>query len=185
MLKIVIAPSPILSSIAKPVSRVDAAVTRIIEEMKKTLIDTTDPKGVGLAAPQVGKPLRIFIAKPTDNSKIMVFINPEIIERSSDLDYVRRPKKSNKASKKLEGCLSLPTIWGPVLRVQSLTLSFLDEKGIKHTKAFKNFMATIIQHEIDHLDGVLFSKRVLEQKGILYKSHKITKGEDEFEKIEV
>ncbi|KKQ28310.1 MAG: Peptide deformylase, partial [Candidatus Levybacteria bacterium GW2011_GWA1_37_16] len=110
VLKIVIAPSPILSSIAKPVSRVDAAVTRIIEEMKKTLIDTTDPKGVGLAAPQVGKPLRIFIAKPTDNSKIMVFINPEIIERSSDLDYVRRPKKSNKASKKR------PFRWSPFLK---------------------------------------------------------------------
>lgn len=155
--------------------------------MKKTLDKTTDPKGVGLAAPQVGKSLRIFIAKPTDNSKILVFINPEIIERSLEVDYVKRPRKdtSKKASKKLEGCLSLPTIWGPVLRASSLTLNFLDEHGKSHTKPFKNFMATIIQHEIDHLEGILFPKRVLEQKGTLYKSSKNKKGEDEFEEVDL
>lgn len=167
--------------------------------MKKTLEKTTDPKGVGLAAPQVGKSLRIFIVKPTDKSKILVFINPEIIERSSEVSYVKRPAHnasasvaggprkdaSEKASKKLEGCLSLPTIWGPVLRASSLTLTFLDERGNKHTQTFKGFMATIIQHETDHLNGILFPKRVLEQKGTLYKSHKNEKNEDEFEEIEI
>lgn len=155
--------------------------------MKKTLAATFDPEGVGLAAPQVDKRLRIFIAKPTDRSKILVFINPEIIERSSEVDYVKRPKKdtSKKASKKLEGCLSLPTIWGPVLRASSLILSYLDEQGKRHKQKFENFMATIIQHEMDHLQGILFPKRVLEQKGTLYKSHKNEKGEDEFEEIEI
>lgn len=187
MLKIVTAPNPILSNIAKPLSKVDSSVERIIEEMKKTLAQTTDPKGVGLAAPQVGKSLRIFIAKPTDKSKILVFINPEITEKSSEVNYVKRPKKdeSEKASKKLEGCLSLPTIWGPVLRASSLTLSYLDEHGTKHAKVFSGFMATIVQHETDHLNGILFPKRVLEQKGTLYKSHKNKKGEDEFEEIEI
>ncbi len=188
MLKIVTAPNPVLSEIAKPISKVNASITTIIEEMKKTLAKTNDPKGVGLAAPQVGKQLRIFIAKPTDKSKVLAFINPVIARISADEDQrssVSKSVKIKSASKKLEGCLSLPTIWGPVLRASSLTLSFLDEQGKHHEQKFSNFLATIIQHEIDHLDGLLFPKRVLEQKGTLYKSHKNEKGEDVFEEIEV
>jgi peptide deformylase len=209
--KIVVAPNPVLSSIAKPVSKVTPSVTKIIEEMKKTLNKTTDPKGVGLAAPQVGKSLQIFIAKPTDNSKILVFINPEIIEHSPEQDYIKRPARNalarnasridasgshsaaggpkkdegEKASKKLEGCLSLPAIWGPVRRSSRLVLSYMDELGNQHKQKFSNFLATIIQHEMDHLNGILFPKKVLEQNGILYKSHKNKKGEDEFEEIEI
>jgi peptide deformylase len=185
--KIVVAPKSVLSETAKPISEVTPSVLKTIEEMKKTLNKTTDPKGVGLAAPQVGKSLRIFIAKPTDNSKIMVFINPEIIDRSLEQDLIRRPKEdsSKKASKKLEGCLSLPNIWGPVNRSTWVVLSYLDEQGIRHKKKFTDFLATIIQHETDHLNGILFPKRTLEQNGILYKSHKNKKNEDEFEEIEI
>ena len=187
MLKIVIAPNPVLSNIAKPVLKVNPSVQETIEEMKKTLAATSDPKGVGLAAPQVGKSLRIFIAKPTDKSDFMVFINSEIIAKSPELDYVKRPKKdqSEKASKKLEGCLSLPTIWGPVLRSSSVTLSYLDAYGKFHKRKFSSFLSTIIQHEMDHLKGILFPKRVLEQKGQLYKSSKNEKGEDVFEEITI
>lgn len=199
MLKIVTAPNSVLSDIAKPISKVGTSVIMVIEEMKKTLAKTTDPKGVGLAAPQVGKALRLFIAKPTDKSEPMVFINPEIIEKSSKVDYVKRPARRSqgvggpkknpsassgqKAFKKLEGCLSLPTIWGAVLRPSFLTLSYLDEQGKSHKQKFSGFMATIIQHEIDHLNGILFPKIVLSQKGKLYKSHKDEKGEDVFEEI--
>jgi peptide deformylase len=194
VIKIVTTPNPVLSCVSKPVpiksepvSGINASVVKLIEQMKKSLIATTDPKGVGLAAPQIGKSLQIFIAKPTDKSKILVFVNPKIIEQSFVQSYIKRPKKdeSEKASRKLEGCLSLPNIWGPVLRSSSLTLSYLDEKGIKHEQKFSGFMATVIQHEMDHLSGVLFPKRVLEQQGILYKSHKNKQGEDEFEEIEI
>jgi len=187
MFKLVTAPNSVLSNTAKPVLKVDSAVIKIIEGMKKTLLSAADPKGVGLAAPQIGKSLRIFITKPTDESEISVFINPEIKEKSSEKDYIKRSKKntSKRASKKLEGCLSLPNIWGPVLRSPSLTLSYLDEKGIHHEQKFSGFMATIIQHEMDHLEGTLFPKLVLEQKGILYKSHKNRAGEDEFEEMEI
>lgn len=187
MFKIVTAPNPVLSDIAKPISRVDSSVIAVVKEMKKTLAATTDPKGVGLAAPQVGKSMRIFIAKPTDKSDVIVFINPKILQKSSKVDYVKRPKKdtSKKASKKLEGCLSLPTVWGPVLRSSSLTLSYLDEFGKTHKQKFNGFLSTIVQHEMDHLDGILFPKRVLEQKGILYKSSKNEKNEDIFEEIEI
>ena len=194
MFTIVTAPNSVLSEIAKPISRVDASVVKIIEEMKKTLEKTVDPIGVGLAAPQIGKSLRIFIAKPTDDSKILVFINPFITQIDTDLKQTRTDENQRKSSpksakisnkKKLEGCLSLPNIWGPVLRSSSITLSFLDEKGEHHEQKFTDFLATIIQHETDHLNGVLFPKRVLEQKGILYKSHKDEKNEDEFEEIEI
>lgn len=187
MLKIFIAPHPILSQQAKPVLKIDNAILQLIEEMKKILAATTDPKGVGLAAPQIGKSLRLFIVKPTEKSKVKVFINPKIIGQSLEVAYVKRPKKdkSKKAAKKLEGCLSLPTIWGPVLRASTLTLIFLDEQGKAHKKKFSNFLATIVQHEIDHLNGILFPKRVLEQKGKLYKSFKNEKGEDEFEEMEL
>ena len=180
-------PHSILAQKAKPVAKVDSGILNLIEKMKAVLLAAKDPEGVGLAAPQVDRSLQIFLAKPSDKSDFMVFINPEIIEQSSKVDYVKRPKKdaSEKASKKLEGCLSLPAIWGPVLRSSSVTLSYLDGHGKSHKKKFSNFLATIIQHEIDHLNGILFPKRVLEQKGTLYKSHKDEKGEDVFEEIEI
>jgi peptide deformylase len=190
VIKLVSAPNPVLSEIAKPVIGVDSSVTGLISQMKKILLATTDPKGVGLAAPQVGQSLRIFLAKPTDRSEIMVFINPKITHISLKKGYLEKEKKNPSAggdgkSEKLEGCLSLPNIWGPVLRSPTLTVEFMDEKGVKHKQKFKGFMATIIQHETDHLNGILFPKRVLEQSGTLYKSHKNKKGEDEFEEIEI
>lgn len=184
MLKIVTAPNQVLVEPAKKIEKIDKSILNLIEEIKKTLLMAKDPEGVGLAAPQIGKPFRIFIAKPMPKSPIGVFINPVINSISSELTPLKRPKKS-KAPNRLEGCLSLPNIWGTVLRNPELTLSYLDEKGNSRKRKFKGFMATIIQHEMDHLNGVLFPKRVLEQKGKLYKSSKNKKGEDEFEEIEL
>lgn len=193
MLKIVNAPSNILSEKAKPILKIDKNILAIIKEMKDTLDATHDPEGVGLAAPQIGKSLQIFIIKPTQKSKIQVFINPQIIPQkptshltggNSDAQQksVKIPKKE---SIKLEGCLSLPNIWGEVERSPKLLVSYLDEKGKKNERLFTSFTATILQHEYDHLQGTLFPKRVLEQKGKLYKSFKNKKGEDEFEEMEI
>lgn len=184
MLKIVTAPNAVLSQKAEGVKKINKEVLNLIEEMEQTLLGTKDPVGVGLAAPQVGKALRIFIAKPTPKSKILVCINPEILSKSDELKPLKRPKNSaNKRAGTLEGCLSLPTIWGTVLRSSSLTFSYTDENGRAHIKSCKDFFATIIQHEIDHLDGILFPARVLEQKSKLYKSYKNEEGEDEFEEV--
>ncbi len=180
MLQIVNAPDPILSKKARPVGKIDSGILNLIKDMEESLIRATDPVGVGLAAPQVGKDLRIFIAKPTFKSNISVFINPKIIKRS-----FRKKKINEEKIKKLEGCLSLPNIWGEVLRYNEVFVEFKDEAGKKHTKKFKGFLATIVQHEIDHLDGILFPKRVLEQNGTLYKSEKNEKGEDVFEEIKI
>ena len=216
MLKIVSAPSSVLSEKAKPVVKIDKDILHLIEEMKKTLSATRDPEGVGLAASQIGRQLQIFIIKPTQKSPIQVFINPDIdirggtsgrvpdnaqfVEPKVHLeralaggkrvtgpleDSQARQDPSKKESTKLEGCLSLPNIWGEVKREPKVMISYLDENGKFHKRIFTNFPATVIQHEYDHLQGTLFPKRVLEQKGKLYKSSKNKKGEDEFEEIEL
>ena len=197
MLSIINAPNGVLSRSAKKVSKIDAKILKLIEEMKKSLLSARDPIGVGLAAPQVGKSLQVFIAKPNEKSPILVFINPAI---EKFIDTLSQPKRESKQSEKttrakekagidkniqLEGCLSLKDIWGEVKRHPGVLLSYQDENGKSHSQNFSGFMATIIQHEIDHLNGVLFPKRVLEQKGQLYKSRKDEKGEDVFEEIEI
>lgn len=186
MAKIVTAPNPVLSQKAKPVKKVNNEIKKIIQDMITTLNSASDPIGVGLAAPQIGLSLQIFIAKPTLKSPIHVFINPKIINEKEDTTKpLIQTKKKNKNIEKLEGCLSVPNIWGDVKRKSNIKISYLDENGNKNTKKFTGFMATIIQHEMDHLQGLLFPKRVIEQKNTLFKSTKDEKGQDVFEEIDI
>lgn len=183
MLKIITAPDKILSQKAKKINKIDKSLINFIEEMKETLLAAQDPEGVGLAAPQVGKSLSLFIIKLNPKLPIKVFINPKIISR---IDYKELSKKRSVHRKtRLEGCLSLPNIWGNVKRESNLSIVYQDESGKKHRKKFTGFIATIIQHEMDHLNGILFTRRVLEQKGDIYKSHKNEQGEDVFEEMEI
>ena len=197
MLKIVQAPEQVLSQVATPVEKMDKTIKKLLLDMEETLINQTDPEGVGLAAPQVGKSLQIFIVKQDHEAPLMIFINP-VIEKTFEkppekLTEIKQSKKAEEAKKKakidkgvqLEGCLSLKDVWGVVKRPYGVVLSYQDEHGTKHKKTFDGFLATIIQHEIDHLNGVLFPKRVLEQKNPLYHSIKNDKGEIEFEEIEI
>jgi peptide deformylase len=179
MTEIVKAPNNVLAQKTKPVKKIDKTILKIIEQMKEALLSAKDPVGVGLAAPQIGIPLQIFITKPTDNSPISVFINPEI--KTLGKQAVKQKGKEIK----LEGCLSLPNIWGEVRRPSSLSITYLDEKGTRITRRVTGFLATIILHEMDHLDGFLFPKRVLEQKGILYRSEKDENGDDVFDEIKL
>lgn len=194
MLKIVTAPNSILSKPTKQVSKIDKNIVKLIGDMKESLAAARDPIGVGLAAPQIGKSLRIFIVKSTNKSQPQVFINPKIIyiseEKNQQVIQSSKTKKAKAKSgisenKMLEGCLSLPAIWGEIQRQKELILNYEDEKGKPHNRKFTLFIATIIQHEMDHLDGILFPKMVLEQKGKLYKSHKDEKNDDVFEEIEI
>jgi len=189
MLKIVTAPNSVLSQKAKKVAKIDKSILDFIEDMTQALLLAKDPEGVGLAAPQAGKSLSIFITKANLKSPIKVFINPvvKIDKINSQTLQNEQIKKNTKktVTRRLEGCLSLPNIWGNVKRSSVLNMSYLDEKGKLHSQKFTGFMSTIIQHEMDHLNGILFTKRVLEQKGILYKSHKDEDGEDVFEEIKI
>lgn len=187
-MKIVLAPNEVLSSPAKPVEKIDSSVLKVINGMKKALNSARDPEGVGLAAPQIGKSLRIFLAKPTPKDEAIVFINPEILEMNEPSQTFARERKVGKKKKeaqKLEGCLSLKDIWGTVLRSPKVKISYLNEKEVRETRIFTGFLGTIIQHEYDHLNGTLFPRRVLEQKGKLYKSTKDENGEDIFEELDL
>lgn len=178
MLSIVQAPNEVLSQKAKEIKKIDQSVLALIDEMKDTLEHATDPEGVGLAAPQVGKSLQLFIIKQSISAPVQVFINPILtIPEETTL------QKKKKGPVKLEGCLSLYNVWGVVRRYPSVILTFLDEHGKSHTKKFTGFFATIVQHECDHLQGVLFPKRVLEQNEQLYKSRKDEKGEMIFDEL--
>ncbi len=150
--------------------------------MEKVLVAQNDPPGVGLAANQVGLDLSIFIMKPTLKSKVKIFINPKIIKSSETLIERERKdptKKSRKKKVKLEGCLSIPRIWGPVKRSDRVFLNFQDLSGKKYLKWYTGFEAIIIQHESDHLNGIVFTQRSIEQKGQIYREEK-----DELVKIE-
>ena len=191
---------PVLRKKAKPVRKIDKHIKGLFQDLKDTLSVQDDPEGVGLAAPQIGKSLQIFAMKP--NKRVRIIINPKIIW-IKDVQEKNNKSKNSKSSKKksskkatnsekatgpegntepevLEGCLSLPYYYGPIKKPNRIKISYLNEKGEKVEKIFKDFEAQIIQHEIDHLKGILFVDRLLEQKKPLYK----VTG-DEWEKVDL
>lgn len=143
----------------------DAKIQRLIADMQETLATAQD--GVGLAAPQIGVSLRIFLvsddathidkrqesvsseqeAEQKRQWEYFVFINPVLKKRS-------RQKRTLP-----EGCLSVPGKFGEVSRSEKVLLEWYDEHGRKHTRGFTKFFARVIQHELDHLDGVLITDR--------------------------
>ena len=175
MLKIVTVPNPILTDQTKKVEQFDATLVNLLKDMDQTLRTQVNPQGVGLAAPQIGKNLALFIIKPTPEAKTEIFINPRILklEVGSEKLEVKnntsnlKPQTSNRKTK-LEGCLSIPKIWGHINRANKVYLEFQDLKGKTHKKWFSRFKALIIQHEVDHLKGILFTQRALEQNNQLY-----------------
>lgn len=177
---IVHVPNNVLTTPAKTVTQFDKRLHTLIREMTATLKATRNPKGVGLAAPQVGIPMRIFLTRPREKDPIRVFVNSEIIKLSTE-QTEGVPERENK----LEGCLSIPKIWGRVKRAATLTLRYQDEHGAAHEEEFSGFLATIIQHETDHTNGVLFTRRVLEQQGKLYQAAKDKEGKEVLEEIEL
>src|SRR3989338_2940323 len=117
MLKINFVTDPVLTSEAKPVIKIDKKIQRLASEMAVILSRQRNPEGVGLAAPQVGLPLRLFIIKTKKNAPTETFINPEII--ASVKNKTPTPEDaadSDQSAEKLEGCLSIPRIWGHVKR---------------------------------------------------------------------
>ncbi len=182
-MKIVQAPEQVLAQEAKAVPVIDKSIKNLLKEMEATLAKASDPEGVGLAAPQVGKSLQIFIIRESPDSPLLTMINPKIEKFFDAPKQSRKGRTDKKKGVQLEGCLSLKDIWGVVKRYYGIELSYLDENGEKHTQKFTGFLATIVQHEFDHLQGFLFTKRVLEQKNQLYRSVKNNDGETEFEEI--
>ncbi len=146
-LKIVPYPHPILRVRSKPIKRVDQQLREIVDQMLDLMYEAN---GVGLAANQVALPIRLFIANPTGqrgDGEELVLLNPEL----------QRPKGSETEQ---EGCLSLPGLYGQVKRPKSIRLSAYDLQGNQIERTVDGFLARVLQHENDHLDGVLFIDRL-------------------------
>jgi peptide deformylase len=172
--KVVQAGDSRLRKVSKPVDKIDKKILLLIADLKETLLAHKDPEGVGLAAPQIGKNLRVFVMR--DGEKLKTVINPEIISTSKVKTTKTKKKNDNEI---LEGCLSIPHYYGPLTRGEEIKIKYLNEDRQKVVEIFKDFPAQIVQHEIDHLEGFLFVDRLLEQKRPLYE----IKG-DEIEEVD-
>ncbi|MBB4438793.1 MULTISPECIES: peptide deformylase [Rhizobium] len=141
---LIILPDPVLRQLSKPIERVDSDLQRLADDMLETMYDAP---GIGLAAIQIGVPRRMLvidIAREGEEKQPQVFINPEIV------------KSSDERSVYEEGCLSIPDYYAEVERPAVVTVKYLDRDGKEQTVEADGLLATCLQHEIDHLNGVLF-----------------------------
>jgi peptide deformylase len=144
LLPIITAPDPRLKVKARPVAAVDDKVRRLMDDMLETMYSAI---GIGLAAPQVGVPSRVLVvdvAREGEKPQPLKLANPEILWRSEET------MASN------EGCLSLPEHYADVTRPAKVRLRYLDHQNEIRELEAKGLLATCLQHEIDHLEGVLF-----------------------------
>jgi peptide deformylase len=144
VLPIITAPDPRLNRRAQPVAKVDDSVRRLMDDMLETMYQAP---GIGLAAPQVGVLKRVIVvdcAKSDEKPEPYKIANPEILWRSQEM-LVNN-----------EGCLSLPEHYADVERPAEIKLRYLDEQNEIRELHAKGLLATCIQHEVDHLEGLLF-----------------------------
>lgn len=174
MKKIITIPHPSLRKKSKPVTKVDKKLLSFISELSETLERKQNPRGVGLAAPQVDKLWRIFLL---NIDGIEVFINPKILKTSKELTL--GPKKDDPI---LEGCLSMPELYGPVPRHSWVEAEYQVVEGKKlvtKTQKLEDFPARVFQHELDHLNGVLFTDYAKQYELPVYKEV----GKDKYEEV--
>ena len=169
---------PVLRKMGKDITKEYPNLDALLENMFETMYGA---RGIGLAAPQIGLPIRIFIvdATPFEEDEDLteeertflstfkqVFINAKIIKETGD-EWAFN-----------EGCLSIPDIREDVFRNDKIKIEFLDENFEKHTKEFNGIVARIIQHEYDHIEGVLFTDKLssLKKRLIKGKLSNISKG---------
>ena len=140
---------PVLRKRAKKVSTITAEVRQILDDMVETMIDAP---GLGLAAPQVGEAIRAIVVREDvgEEYEIYVLVNPRIVRRKGRCEM-------------LEGCLSLPTLQAYVQRAETVVVEGLNPEGELIQVAGDGMLARALQHEIDHLDGVLFVDRADEE----------------------
>lgn len=171
LLPIIETPDPRLRTISTPVEAIDDDLQRLIDDMFETMYDAP---GIGLAAIQVGVPKRLLVMdlqEPEEEGgegirKPMVFINPEILEGSQDMSVYN------------EGCLSVPEQYAEVERPASIRASWMDREGRIHEERLDGLLATCLQHEMDHLEGILFIDHLsrLKREMLLKKLNKARKA---------
>jgi len=144
LLQIVYDPSEVLRKKAKPVAKVNATIKKLLDDMADTMYAAP---GVGLAAPQVGVSKRVIVIDPHDETTgLLQLVNPEIIFSEGWVQGA-------------EGCLSIPGYQGDVYRYEKVRVLALDRSGFKVWIDAEGYLARIFQHEIDHLDGILYTDK--------------------------
>jgi len=144
ILPIITLPDPVLRKEAAAVERVDKALLTLAEDMLATMYDAP---GVGLAAPQIGILRRLIVLDPSrdeDTKAPLVMVNPVILERSEEMRVHD------------EGCLSIPDVTAEVERPAVTRVAYIDTEGKPQETSLEGIWSTVVQHEIDHLNGVLF-----------------------------
>lgn len=172
ILPIVAYGDPVLKKEARNITKDELDLPKLLEDMFDTM---NNAGGIGLAAPQIGKSIRVFIAdaSPLDDEKTKdfkkVFINPTILEEyGEEWGYD-------------EGCLSIPGIRGEVIRPSKVKIHYFDENWKEHTEEFDGMPARIIQHEYDHIEGILFVEHFssLKRQLLRGKLNNVSKGDVE------
>jgi peptide deformylase len=141
---VLIAPDPRLKVISQPVKTVDSGIRTLAEEMLESMYAAD---GIGLAAIQIGVPKRVLVldlARKDKRTDPQIYVNPKILW------------SSHEAALYEEGCLSVPDIWEEVERPAQIRAEYLDVEGKLHTLEAEGLLATCLQHEMDHLEGILF-----------------------------
>ena len=146
ILPIIIAPAPILRQPTKLVEQITPAILQLLDNMLATMYAAP---GIGLAGPQVGSDLAVAVidissGRGGENRQPLKLINPKIVAQSTELAEYE------------EGCLSIPRIFGVVKRPEMVRVQYIDEFGVEQVLEADGLLATCLQHEIDHLNGVLF-----------------------------
>ena len=149
LLNILQYPDERLHTVAKPVEQVDKRIQKLVADMFETMYEA---RGIGLAATQVDVHERVVVMDLTeDRSEPRVFINPVIVEKDGETTYE-------------EGCLSVPGIYDTVTRAERVKVEALNEKGEKFTLEADGLLAICVQHELDHLMGIVFVERLSQLK---------------------
>jgi len=142
--EIITLPDPLLRTVSKPVKTVDASTRKLMDDMLQTMYDAP---GICLAAVQIGVPQRLVVintSKEDEEKQPLFLVNPEIVWSSDEeADYE-------------EGCLSIPEFFDMVTRPKEIKVRYLDREGVEQERLCDGVLATCVQHEIDHLNGILF-----------------------------
>lgn len=173
------APDPRLRLISKPVEAIDDGIRALVADMFETMYDAN---GIGLAAVQIGEPLRLLVidlqtqvegeegpdgkGEPKTVNDPRVFINPEILDPADDTNIYN------------EGCLSVPDQYADVERPAACRARWMDLDGVQHDERIEGMLATCLQHEMDHLEGILFIDHLsrLKREMVLRKLAKLKKA---------
>lgn len=143
--EIITIPDPVLRENCSPIEDITPELKTLMQDMLETMYDAP---GVGLAAPQINIPIRLIVMdaaqKEDDEKEPIIMINPKILSSSDDLSVYE------------EGCLSIPEYFAEIERPAIVKVGYRDEEGKEQERECEGLLATVVQHEIDHLDGVLF-----------------------------